>query len=771
MPLVRLRKIPVLIFCLVLLVSLSTTNADQPRPGSGAQPSGLYTSENEINFNVLDGASFDPTEGRITLFGHRSSHYSGPRIPYLQHLAVLLDEPRPEFSLEWTAETHQKIADLFRRTRASDWIQTLDRQDHVTRVGAYVLQALGAYPTRNRQAPGYLGLQMEAGPPGSNTIRITAVDSGSPAATAGIKTGQTITAIPDAPLLEVPVVEHSIRFAGSGSTFTICVQGNSDCYKLVLGAASGDIWTQMSRHDVSADVFRAAGQVNAAQAMDALALWDRASGWETAVQGMYEVLGARTEYESTQAAVRAGNLDRVAAMQRMLRFLCVRLEQAFAMNGQLTAAYDTRMAQSGNPTAAFNAAINLLPRTEVLQEQRALIQLGKPGGVQIPQELVQPAAGFRFEVVPKFIRLRPDSLLARVMEDSDYIGKTIINNAELSKKFPVYQTEQEFEAIHPESTRPEGESHVWISVHYVDAAQSADHSTLLVRGIKMRFNIRDIGPNGKDLPRLRDGYENLLTSLYDDLSTEYPVLHELSEASKLSLIAEWVHSQSPDFRLPAEGQVSWAGPQKLPGYVFFYVEPRIEGDSAKISGSILPTGGVALSPFPRGNTQFMLKDIVGTDSSIPKFPANPNRGKGGQVESVEYGGNKVQSIWINAETAGAASSLQGETKIGRMRIQLQRGGTTMSGDNARQNTDPPGVLKATMVELAEGIPRRARVWSVFPNRLLPQLQAAVDNIEGKIRSSSMICGYHLYFIQEKISDRDGAWRVDVDNLAGCNLRE
>jgi hypothetical protein len=665
-----------LLFC---LTAGSAKDYDQSPPRSSVQNGGAYLQENEIKFNVLDGASFDPVNGSITLFGHFSSRYPGPVIPYLQHLAVLLDEPRPEFSLEWTAETHQRVNTLFRRTRSADWMQTFDGHDHVTRLGAYLFQSLGVYSTRNHQAPGYLGLQMQAGSPGSNTLQIASIDSGSPAASVGMQPGQIITAMPGAPLLELPVVEHSIRFSGAGSTFPICVQGRNDCYKPVLAAASGDSWSHMGMHDVSAEIFRVAGKRNAAQAMDAVSLSYRASGLEAAIRGMYEVFGAHAEHEATEAAVLAGNLDRAAALQQMLRSLCERMEAAFDAHGQLVGAFDKNISKGGGPSSAFNAAFSLLAQVAGLQEQQALAHLGRPGGVQIPQELVPAAANFHFEVVPKFIRLRSDSLLAKVMEDSDYIAKTIVNKQELVRKFPSYQTEQDFEAIHPETARPEGESHVWISAHYIDASQSSDHSTLVIRSIKMRFNMRDTGANGKDLARLRGGYENLLTSLYDDLSTEYPVLHELSEASKLSLVAEWIHSQSPDLQLPKEGQVLWSGPHLLPGFVYFYVQPHVVGVSANMRGFTLPTGGVALSPFPRNNNDFKLDDIIGTDPSVTiSRGSESNANARVRVSSLIDQNKKFDTITISTSARRAINVSGEDQRYYSVRLQAQGGGVQQS---------------------------------------------------------------------------------------------
>ena len=84
-------------------------------------PRGFYAREGEMAFNVLDGASIDEARGTITLFGHRDPLYRGPAIPWLQHLAELLDHPDPEFSLEWTADSASDVdAYLDREETSSD---------------------------------------------------------------------------------------------------------------------------------------------------------------------------------------------------------------------------------------------------------------------------------------------------------------------------------------------------------------------------------------------------------------------------------------------------------------------------------------------------------------------------------------------------------------------------------------------------------------------------------------------------------------------------
>jgi hypothetical protein len=130
----------------------------------------------------------------------------------------------------------------------------------------------------------------------------------------------------------------------------------------------------------------------------------------------------------------------------------------------------------------------------------------------------------------------------------------------------------------------------------------------------MRFNSRKKDVNGHDLPPDQGGYEELLTAMYGDLSTEFPVLHELSEAAKLSLVAEWIHSREPSLRLPSAGRTAWSAPSRVPGFVYLYLRSR--DDSDQFDTTIIPTGGVALSPFPPGNAAARVNDIAPSDTSV-----------------------------------------------------------------------------------------------------------------------------------------------------------
>src|SRR5438270_5890876 len=78
-------------------------------------PRGIYLLESEYTFNVLDSVYYDAGNHQLSLIGHFDKRFSGRRIPYLQHLATLLESPNPQFSLTWTADSEKRINGLFAR--------------------------------------------------------------------------------------------------------------------------------------------------------------------------------------------------------------------------------------------------------------------------------------------------------------------------------------------------------------------------------------------------------------------------------------------------------------------------------------------------------------------------------------------------------------------------------------------------------------------------------------------------------------------------------
>lgn len=584
-------------------------------------------------FNVLDKVYQDQKTGQVTLFGHVDNRYDGPPIPYLLHLGVLVANPRPEFTLDWTPDTQRSLAAFLRRLDSEDerrravdeWTNFYDSQHRITEVGRQMLSSMGVSPTRNGGAPGYLGLELADGTP-NKSVTIRSVDRGSPAEHAGIQAGQSIISAMfvepretfqsahSAPGLWAGVVGHSVLEAGEGATAIICVQGRENCYSVVLGAARVDPWADMSTQDVTEALFRAAGMRRAAAAIEALALFQRTPGATmAAVSAMWNVLGiGDDERDELSNRVRSGALSNQQAVGVIFRRICREFDDRLETGGKLVAAYDQTLARGGSTVEGGNACFDRIPQAAQPLQRKAIDQLlGRPGGFRIDPQLIQRTFGVRPEVAPRFIGVDPHSSLARVMEDADVLGKSLIDRPELVRKFPAYQTWYQYGEAH--GLLREGTYHMWISPGKINAAESSNGSTLEIRSFPMRMNVREVDAAGHDIPQSQSGYEELLSSLYDPLSLEYPVLHELSEAAKLSLAAEWLRARQPGLKFP-EARGNWSTQERLPGYLYVYL--RAIGTSDRFDTTIIPAGGVALSPFPPGNSDVKLADAIAQDASV-----------------------------------------------------------------------------------------------------------------------------------------------------------
>lgn len=143
---------------LVLFVAVLAPAALAQISSGVASEAGVYALERGTTFNVLDTVVFDPARNQITLIGHHDKRYGGRKIPYLQHLAALLESPNPKFSLNWTSQSEARVDALFRRmdsdaeirNMASKWGYWIDSNDRVTRMGRFFMPLFGVTPTNDR---------------------------------------------------------------------------------------------------------------------------------------------------------------------------------------------------------------------------------------------------------------------------------------------------------------------------------------------------------------------------------------------------------------------------------------------------------------------------------------------------------------------------------------------------------------------------------------------------------------------------------------------
>lgn len=572
-------------------------------------PGGIYTIDNDYAFNVLDAVYYDAETGQLSLAGHSDGRFGGPNIPYLQHLSALLAVDKPEFTLTWTPDSDAQVEALFTRQLTDAEIDQInagvtsmfDSSGHVNAVGAVTLNNLVLSPIAKHVLPGYLGADVISESDGA--IRVSDILPGSPAAQAGLGVGDVIQKFNGDPPLYFTEFRRLVRFSGADSTVTIdyAREGQVHSTRVVLSADVDEApWKDATRYDALTAIFLDAGETEMAKAAYALGVFNELQHTPAvgvALGQLLRALGIGDMYDRLRAMASSGSTPTLQESTEFGRALCGRMDEVFKLSGHpALAAFNAAMSQNNDPGSGITAAFTGFDQAFVPKFVEYLDRLFlRPQGVQVPPEVLDAVLHVHPEMVPDYFGLAPNTLLARAMFDGDYLGKRIANMPDLKIQFPRYQTQYEFEHTHPVFYRAQSTFRMWLSVAKMDVVQSVDHKTLSFRDARLQFSIRE-QRNHNDLPHQVGGYEELLTSLFDEFEREYPTLHELREASKLAAVAAWIHQQSPGLRLPAEGMVQWRGPEKVPGLIYQYLSsPDTSYLKAKITW--IAEGGVSLVPM------------------------------------------------------------------------------------------------------------------------------------------------------------------------------
>lgn len=535
--------------------------------------SGIYMLEGAKTFNILDKVVFDPSNGLVTLIGHTDDRYSELNIPYLQHLATLLESPSPAFSLNWTPQSQASIDDLFikldsdieTQRMAASWGEWIDANGQVTPMGRFFMPIFGVTPTNDR----------------------------------------------------FEIIASMLRATGNHQGAQVVVQ-------------IGEM-TRLLNQPVDQSVIN---------------------------QAFMDLLYIAVPYDTLQNIDSKTLTDDQRGFQRM-QALGSSFDTIYKLpNRPVRSAFDQAINQGYDFETATTRAL-----AEMDQQLRTILSdamtelLHRHDRVRVPPEVIQHSVGIRPEVIPEYIGLDPRSQLARVMFEADYVGKQIPNREDLEDKIPGFLTDFSFgqkNARGVDSFQSTSTHRLWISVDNTDFAQSRDGSTFETRGVSMRFNIREMR-DGKDLYTQPGSYEALLTSYYDELAYEFPVLHELRETAKLKAAARWIHQKRPGFRLPVAGRTMWQGPEKVPGLVYFvWVTRPIPGRTV---ASMIAMGGVSLD-FPFDTAVVDLRPdrltvppvgelkIIGDVLEMPADTPIPD--PIGWIRTDTSGGNTITALSVRA---------------------------------------------------------------------------------------------------------------------------
>ena len=655
------------------------------RPSEDRLGSGLYALEAGLDFNTLDAINYDPASGRISIVGHFDQRFHGPQIPYLQHLATLLDLPagtEPMFSLATTAASRRamqaKVAGTTFSQRAvlAHFAKSFDQQGAVTHLGRAILSSLGLSPIQGHRPPGFFGAAVESLPSGA--VKVTGIFAGSPADDAALSAGDEIVRFNGRPPFSVTEFDRLVRFAGAGNKVTIAYVRRGQPAEVSIRLApdaNTDPWDGTTQSDVGALLYQAAGQADRAKAAYLAGV-------------LLAHLGSPARLPILKELARALGVSPEASSEAALaRTILPRLDARAAQ------AFEAGLGPAQDIAGALRSAFQALEAAGPTADRMGDLARSSPDGFQVPPELVELLVGAHHESVPEYFGMTPTSQLARLLFEADYATiKPIGHRPDLKARLPTYRTLFEYAEKNPQIRQSIGSYRIWISVAKTDVAQSRSGTTLMTRNAAMRFNFVRDGADGKPVPGASpvQPFADMLTSLYDELAQDYFALHEIREVAKIAAAATWLRQKTPGLRLPVEGRVSWSGPRQVPGMTYLQM-PKAGGEDIWL----VPHGGLNLTPFPQGSVGLVIPmDLGGPElSNIPRTQT-PQPDAGRAATDKAFG---TQSVDPRA-SGWTAPIMSGGRPSGSATFLLR----VPPGEKAEMRDAVRGVQTVLKTEMSEG---------------------------------------------------------------------
>jgi hypothetical protein len=296
------------------------------------------------------------------------------------------------------------------------------------------------------------------------------------------------------------------------------------------------------------------------------------------------------------------------------------------------------------------------------------------GPIHVPQHLVPLAFKAVPNARPVVKGMPPRSLMANIALDADIQSKLIGEMPELKARISGYVPFSEWERTRGDVG---GEQHTWISAGKFEVQESPDGRSLRFQRTPMQFNIAKYVA-GKSTPDpILTGYAQLLTSRYDALAEQFPVLHELRECAKIMAVAGWLKRHGWTMSFPKEGRTDFPMPPEIAGIVHMIVNVRATSSSGLSIKSVMwQTGGIdlRLEPFvwpkpgerlpvvsPMVETNTALKRVAASLDKIvvplPEIPGWVAQAKGGD-KALKYVAVQADMLAKGANAAAAQAQLE-----------------------------------------------------------------------------------------------------------------
>ncbi|MBI5436103.1 MAG: tetratricopeptide repeat protein [Nitrosomonadales bacterium] len=555
-----------------------------PSPGSG-----LYSLDAQVGFDTLDGVTFNPAQGTLSLFGHRTRSDGGADVRYLDLLAAALDSDKPVFSLEWTDSSQREV------DRALAYFADDRNNEEITTRLSKIFDANGRV---NRQGASFfkaLGVEVREG---------------------------------------------------------------------------------MNRYEFNSSLLTASGHKNAGAALRAFgAMVETIKRGEKATKNLEDLANALDLYDfiaGKAAEYRNGQITQTELMDTVMPRLLTGLANAFGWNDRPYVDKYWRLRRSGKSfeDAGDEAMLDLQNDLNTLPRKALDTITAKLGEIVVPPDVMREVLGAEPRVRPVLVGLPDHTRLALTALEADVFSKSLFDMPGLQAKVPRYQGY--FAWLRDRGQHPAaGEGHLWISPGNFELLESADRQTLRFGSTPMKFHIEkyESGRRSVANPQL-SAYADLLTTCYDDIAREYPVLHRLRESTKMVAVAQWLKRRGYAVSMPRVGREVVNLPVELPGVIYMVMAVK-QGSVGQI---LTAAGGVDFSGD--NGWRYTPRDIQSSQTDLVDRTARQVREKVEQifrrkieapmprpmaeVKSEESGGQKVTTVTVavGAGTEGAAPAVQ-----------------------------------------------------------------------------------------------------------------